>query len=48
MELLPENALAFDFDKITTACTLSPVQMKKYLEAADLALDVGPAPKYLQ
>ncbi|MBL8829101.1 MAG: DUF1592 domain-containing protein [Planctomycetaceae bacterium] len=52
MELLPEDALAFGFDKIDTALTLSPVQMEKYLEAADVALDaalgVGPAPKYVQ
>lgn len=52
MELLPEDATAFGFDKITTALTLSPVQMEKYLEAADVALDaaigVGPQPKFLQ
>lgn len=51
MELLPEDGQAFGFDKITTALTLSPVQMEKYLEAADLALDaaigVGPKPKFL-
>lgn len=52
LELLPEDALAHGFDKISTALTLSPVQMEKYLEAADLALDtalgVGPQPKFLQ
>ncbi|GDY23101.1 hypothetical protein LBMAG56_44480 [Verrucomicrobiota bacterium] len=52
LELLPEDALAHGFDKLSTALTLSPVQMEKYLEAADLALDtalgVGPPPKFLQ
>ncbi len=52
MELLPEDALVLGFDKISTALTLSPVQMEKYLEAADVALDaaigVGQPPKYVQ
>jgi len=52
MELLPEDAQALGFDKISTALTLSPVQMEKYLEAADVALDAaistGPAPKVIQ
>jgi hypothetical protein len=52
MELLPEDPLAFGFDKISTALTLSPVQMEKYLDAADVALDaaigVGPQPKYVK
>ena len=52
LELLPEDALAHGFDKLSSALTLSPVQMEKYLEAADLALDtalgVGLPPKFLQ
>ncbi|MEW6305180.1 MAG: DUF1592 domain-containing protein [Verrucomicrobiota bacterium] len=52
MELLPEDGIAHGFDKIDTALTLSPVQMEKYLEAADLALDtalgVGPRPQVVR
>jgi mono/diheme cytochrome c family protein len=52
MELLPEDASAHGFDKVSSALTLSPVQMEKYLEAADLALDaalgVGPQPKFVE
>jgi hypothetical protein len=52
MELLPEDGLAHGFDKVSSALTLSPVQIEKYLEAADLALDAalgeGPQPKYVQ
>lgn len=50
MELLPEDGSAHGFDKISSALTLSPVQVEKYLEAADVALDVaigvGPQPKF--
>ncbi|NBV22121.1 MAG: DUF1592 domain-containing protein [Proteobacteria bacterium] len=52
MELLPEDGSAHGFDKVSSALTLSPVQVEKYLEAADVALDaalgVGPAPKYFK
>lgn len=52
MELLPEDGSAHGFDKVSSALTLSPVQIEKYLEAADVALDaalgVGPAPNYVQ
>ena len=50
MELLPEDGSAHGFDKVSSALTLSPVQVEKYLEAADVALDaaigVGPQPKF--
>jgi hypothetical protein len=49
-ELLPEDGLAHGFDKLDAALTFSAVQMEKYLEAADLALDtaigVGSQPRY--
>jgi mono/diheme cytochrome c family protein len=52
MELLPEDGQAHGFDKLDAALTLSPVQVEKYLEAADLALDtalgIGPQPKFVQ
>ncbi len=52
MELLPEDGSAHGFDKVSSALTLSPVQVEKYLEAADVALDaalgVGPQPKFLK
>ena len=52
LELLPEDGQAHGFDKVDAALTLSPVQVEKYLEAADLALDtalgVGPQPKFLK
>ncbi|MBM3878044.1 MAG: DUF1592 domain-containing protein [Verrucomicrobia bacterium] len=52
MELLPEDGSAHGFDKVSSALTLSPVQVEKYLEAADLALDtaigVGPRPQFVQ
>ena len=52
MELLPEDGSAYGFDKTSSALTLSPVQVEKYLEAADLALDtalgVGPQPRLVQ
>ena len=34
MELLPEDGSAHGFDKVSSALTLSPVQVEKYLEAA--------------
>ena len=50
MELLPEDGAAHGFDKVSSALTLSPVQVEKYLEAADVALDaaigIGPQPKF--
>ena len=52
MELLPEDGSAHGFDKVSTALTLSPVQLEKYLEAADLALDaaigVGQRPAFVK
>ena len=52
MELLPEDGSAHGFDKVSSALTLSPVQVEKYLEAADVALDaaigVGPKPQFVQ
>ena len=52
MEMLPEDGSAHGFDKVSSALTLSPVQVEKYLEAADVALDaaigIGPAPKFFQ
>lgn len=51
MELLPEDGSAHGFDKVSSALTLSPVQVEKYLEAADVALDatlgVGPKPRHI-
>ncbi|MEQ2009715.1 MAG: DUF1592 domain-containing protein [Limisphaerales bacterium] len=52
MELLPEDGSAHGFDKVSSALTLSPVQVEKYLEAADVALDaaigIGPKPQFVQ
>ncbi len=52
LELLPEDGAAFGFDKVSSALTLSAVQLEKYLEAADVALDavlqVGPQPKFIR
>ncbi len=52
MELLPEDGSAHGFDKVSSALTLSPVQVEKYLEAADVALDaavgIGPQPKFVK
>ncbi|KAF0179812.1 MAG: hypothetical protein FD161_1154 [Limisphaerales bacterium] len=52
MELLPEDGSAHGFDKVSSALTLSPVQVEKYLEAADVALDaavgVGQKPAFVQ
>jgi hypothetical protein len=38
-ELLPEDGRALGFDKVGTALDLSHVQLSKYLETADLALN---------
>ena len=43
-DLLPEDGRAHGFDKSGTALDLSFVQLGKYLEAADVALDVAIAP----
>lgn len=52
MELLPEDGSAHGFDKVSSALTLSPVQVEKYLEAADVALDaaigIGTKPQFVQ
>ena len=52
MELLPEDGSAHGFDKVSSALSLSPVQVEKYLEAADVALDaaigIGPKPQFVQ
>jgi mono/diheme cytochrome c family protein len=52
MELLPEDGSAHGFDKVSSALTLSPVQVEKYIEAADVALDaaigIGPKPQFVQ
>lgn len=52
VELLPEDGAAHGFDKVSSALTLSPVQVEKYLEAADVALDaaigIGPKPAFVQ
>ena len=37
-ELLPEDGQEFGFDKVAGALDISPVQMTKYLQTADLAL----------
>ncbi len=43
-DLLPEDGQALGFDKAGTALDFSFVQLNKYLEAADAALDVAVAP----
>jgi len=43
-DLLPEDGRALGFDKTGTALDLSFVQLNKYLEAADAALDLAIAP----
>ena len=43
-DLLPEDGRANGFDKTGTALDLSYVQLAKYMEAADAALDVAIAP----
>ncbi len=40
-ERLPEDGLAFGFDKSAAGLDLSYVQLAKYLEAADIALDAA-------
>src|SRR5579862_9730605 len=48
-DTLPEDPVASGFDNVGAALNISPVQMERYLEAADLALDAavaaGPRPK---
>jgi hypothetical protein len=43
-DLLPEDGRAFGFDKSAAGLDLSYVQMAKYMEAADAALDAAIAP----
>ncbi len=43
-ELLPEDGQAFGYDKSAAGLDLSYVQLAKYLEAADVALDAAIAP----
>jgi hypothetical protein len=43
-DMLPEDGQAFGFDKSAAALDLSYVQMAKYMEAADAALDAAIAP----
>ena len=43
-DLLPEDGRAHGFDKAGTALDFSYVQLSKYLEAADVALDAAIAP----
>ena len=43
-DMLPEDGRAFGFDKSAAALDLSYVQLAKYLEAADAALDAAIAP----
>ena len=38
-DLLPEDGRAAGFDKVSAALEISPVQLRKYLEAADFVLD---------
>ncbi len=38
-DMLPEDPVAFGFDNVGAALNVSPVQMERYLEAADRALD---------
>jgi mono/diheme cytochrome c family protein len=51
-ELLPDDGTAYGFDTVDSALTLSPVQVEKYLQATDRALDValgvGKPPEYKQ
>jgi hypothetical protein len=43
-DMLPEDGRAFGFDKSSSALDLSYVQLAKYMEAADAALDAAIAP----
>ncbi len=43
-DLLPEDGEAFGFDKSGTGLDLSYVQLARYMEAADVALDMAIAP----
>ena len=38
-DLLPEDPVAFGFDNVGAALNISPLQLERYLEAADRALD---------
>ncbi len=40
-DMLPEDPVAVGFDNVAAALNISPVQMERYLEAADLALDAA-------
>ena len=48
-DMLPEDPVAFGFDNVAAALNISPLQIERYLEAADLALDAavaaGPKPE---
>jgi hypothetical protein len=44
-ELLPEDGRAFGYDKSAVGLELSYVQLSKYIEAADAALDAAIAPR---
>src|SRR5439155_9928980 len=43
-DMLPEDGRAFGFDKSAVGLDLSYVQLAKYMEAADAALDAAIAP----
>src|SRR5262249_15538632 len=43
-DLLPEDGRAFGFDKSASGLDLSYVQLAKYMEAADVALDAAITP----
>jgi mono/diheme cytochrome c family protein len=43
-EILPEDTISHGFDNIGSALSISPVQMERYLEAADAVLDAALAP----
>src|SRR5581483_3973077 len=43
-DLLPEDGQAFGYDKSGAGLDLSYVQLAKYMEAADVALDAAIAP----
>src|SRR6201999_2700519 len=44
METLPEDATSHGFDNVGAALNISPVQIERYLEAADAVLDAAVAP----
>ena len=43
-DTLPEDAVAHGFDNVGAALNISPVQMERYLEAADLVITATQAP----